>query len=374
MSNVENAIQELEALMKLLRDPDNGCSWVKAQTLLDITPYTLEEAYELVDAVERQNKDDILDEVADLMHQVLFYAEIAKENGWFSLADIFKHLTNKLKIRNPHVFLEPRKLSKEEVLNQWNAIKAKQRNDEAKPYFDFKIAHLPSLRAAIKLQEKAANIGFDWKKTEDIFEKIQEELCELKCDLDNQAPTEKINEELGDVLSAVINLIRRCQADPEHILRAANTKFQSRLLAMELKAKEGNQDIKVLSLKELENLWRKVKMLEQRFDAEQSLKLVGNSKEMLKELLTILIADLEAEYPLIESAIDIKNFEQVRNKLHKLNGGLSYCSLPKLHHLSKHVEKLLREKRYDDAAPYFKPLLIEIKEAQKVIDNYLKEQ
>lgn len=245
-------ISRLLEIMATLRDPQRGCEWDLAQTFATIVPHTIEEAYEVADAVGRGDTDEIKDELGDLLFQVVFQARIAEESGLFDMDDVARSISEKLVTRHPHIFgdAEPPKSMREE---RWEQIKAAERAQKgASSALDHVAIALPALLRAQKLQKRAARTGFDWPDTEGPLAKINEEIKELA-----EAPSDAArNEEAGDLLFAVVNLVRAYGINAEEALRAANHKFEARFKAMERLAGE---EFAALSLDQQEELWQRVK-------------------------------------------------------------------------------------------------------------------
>lgn len=236
-----SAIEALVAIMAQLRDPENGCPWDKEQTFESIVPHTLEEAYEVADAIEQGDRHAMRDELGDLLLQVVYYAQLGAEEGAFDLESIAAGVSRKMIRRHPHVFGEAAVDSAEAQRESWEAIKtaerATQENAERIGALDGVPLALPALTRSAKLQSRAARVGFDWPAIAPVFAKIREELEELE-----QAVAEQSNvaEELGDLLLATANLARKLRVDPEQALRAGNKKFERRFRGLEeILAKEG---------------------------------------------------------------------------------------------------------------------------------------
>ncbi len=252
-------IQRVLEIMSTLRG-ENGCNWDKEQTHESLIPHLIEETYEVIDALYFSNKENLKEELGDLLFQIIFHCQIAKEEKKFTFEDVAKTLGDKLIFRHPHIFENQKNLSAEEVLKNWEQLKTKEK--EKKGIFQESILDgipktFPSLQRAEKLQSKAAKIGFDWSSPQEIVEKIYEELEELNEELGNpQQSKERIFEELGDVLFSVVNLARFLDISPELALRYANEKFESRFRKMENLAKEKNQNLQTLNLEEMEELWK----------------------------------------------------------------------------------------------------------------------
>lgn len=240
------ALDRLAKIMARLRDPVSGCEWDVAQTFETIAPYTIEEAYEVADAIERGDMDALKDELGDLALQVVFHARMAEEAGAFDLADVLAAIADKMERRHPHVFGE------DDHSPGWEAVKAAERaarDDDSSALAH--VAHaLPALLRAEKLQKRAARTGFDWPDASGARAKIHEELDEIAA-----APPEELEEEVGDLLFAVVNFARHLKIDPETALRKANAKFERRFRAMEAM----DAGFAGLSLDEKEALWQRAK-------------------------------------------------------------------------------------------------------------------
>ncbi len=248
-------IARLLQIMETLRHPENGCEWDRAQTFETIVPHTIEEAYEVADAVERGGIEEIRDELGDLLFQVVFQARIAEESGHFSFEDVARSMSDKLEARHPHIFGDeelPGGMREE----RWEALKATERAEKgAESALDGVALALPALLRAQKLQKRAARTGFDWPDTQGPRDKVLEEIAELE-----SAPTHEDRiEEAGDFLFAAVNLVRAYGIGAEEALRAANAKFERRFKAMEALAGE---KFAQLSLEEQEELWQQVKRAE----------------------------------------------------------------------------------------------------------------
>ncbi len=229
------SLDRLTAIMRRLRDPVSGCEWDRVQTFATIAPYTIEEAYEVADAIQRGDIDGLADELGDLQLQVVFHAQMATEAGQFTLADVLLRICDKLERRHPHIFGDASETP------GWETLKAPDQSALA----GVALA-LPALERANKLQKRAARTGFDWPDASGARAKVVEELAELDAETDQAAR----EEELGDLLFAVVNLARKLNIEPEAALRAANAKFERRFRAIETKP-----GFDALSLDEMEQLW-----------------------------------------------------------------------------------------------------------------------
>jgi ATP diphosphatase len=242
-----------------LRDPVNGCDWDRAQTFASIVPHTIEEAYEVADAIARQDMHAIRDELGDLLFQVVFYARMAEEAGAFAFNDVAQSMVDKLVARHPHIFgdVSDSGLPREE---RWEKIKAEERAaNGATSALDGVALALPGLLRAEKLQKRAARVGFDWPDTQGPAEKLHEEIAEF----DAATGADKV-EEAGDLLFSAVNLLRAHGISAEEAMRAANSKFERRFRAMEAAASTSGADFPALTLDQQEDLWQQVKASEPR--------------------------------------------------------------------------------------------------------------
>jgi ATP diphosphatase len=263
-------IDRLIAIMAALRTPGTGCPWDLEQTFRTIAPYTIEEAYEVADAIERGDLRDLKEELGDLLLQVVFHARMAEEDGAFAFGDVVEAITAKLIRRHPHVFGEARDLSPEEVKGLWDAIKAAEKAERARPgddaapgLLDGVARALPALTRAEKLTRKAATVGFDWPDTAQVVDKIHEELAEV-AEASAGGDPERIEDEVGDLLFAATNLARHLRVDPEAALRRANAKFERRFRAIERSLAEQGRSQTEASLDEMERLWSEAKEAERK--------------------------------------------------------------------------------------------------------------
>jgi ATP diphosphatase len=260
-----SAINHLLEIMRRLRDPLAGCPWDREQTYRSLVPHTLEEAYEVADAIEQDDLEHLPDELGDLLFQVVFYAQIAQEEGRFDFEDVAQGISDKLVRRHPHVFADVAIDSAEEQTQAWEEHKRQERdgkatNGQASALEGVSLA-LPALVRAAKLQRRAARVEFDWPDVEGVIAKVREELAELESELQADAAPERLAEELGDLLFSCVNLARHLKVDPEVVLRTANLKFEQRFRHMEavLQASGG---IEQASLQEMDAAWEAVKLQE----------------------------------------------------------------------------------------------------------------
>lgn len=239
-------IERIVAIMARLRDPQHGCEWDVRQSWATIAPYTIEEAYEVADAIARNDAADLQDELGDLLLQVVFHSRIAEEAGAFTLADVVASISDKMERRHPHIF------GAAEHSPGWEELKAAERTDKGDTSALAGVASgLPALMRAVKLQKRAARVGFDWPDDEGSRAKVMEEIEEV-----TDAPADQVEEEVGDLLFAVVNWARHLGIDPETALRLGNAKFERRFRAMEQIA---GPEFPNLTLDEQEALWQRMK-------------------------------------------------------------------------------------------------------------------
>jgi nucleoside triphosphate diphosphatase len=268
-------IARLLEIMAALRTPRTGCPWDLEQDFASIAPYTLEEAYEVVDAIERGDLADLRDELGDLLLQVVFHARMAEEQGSFAFGDVVEAITRKLIRRHPHVFGNTEDLSPEAVKSLWDSIKAEEKAErraaresigqgsephEARFLGGIPTA-LPALTRAQKLTAKAAKVGFDWPEAAQVIDKIHEELEEVK-EASSSGRKDRIEDEIGDLLFSVTNLARHFGIDPERALRRTNAKFERRFSSIEAALERQDRTLDEASLEEMEKLWVAAKIAE----------------------------------------------------------------------------------------------------------------
>ena len=258
-------LQRLREIMRRLRDPHNGCPWDRVQTFASLVPHTLEEAYEVASSVEQNHLGELRDELGDLLFQVVFYSQIAQEQGLFDLDDVAAAICDKLERRHPHVFGNAQVADADAQTVAWEQLKADERHgrDPDAGILDGIAAALPALTRAAKLQQRAARVGFDWPSVDGVLAKVDEELAEVCAELDAEVPvSERLEHELGDLLLAVTNLARHLKVDPEAALRRANRRFETRFRHMEQALAAHGGDLSQLSPAELDALWREAKAAE----------------------------------------------------------------------------------------------------------------
>jgi nucleoside triphosphate diphosphatase len=256
-------IARLIEIMAALRTPGSGCPWDIEQNFSTVVPYTLEEAYEVADAIARGNLGDLKGELGDLLLQVVFHARMAQEQGAFDFGDVVEAITSKLVRRHPHVFADAQGRTAEAVKGLWERIKAEEKAERGEQPAEGALAGvpvaLPALTRALKLQAKAGHVGFDWNDPRAVLAKIREEADEIEAELDHR---ENAAAEVGDLLFAVVNLARHLGADPEGVLRATNLKFERRFAAIEKALAARGKSPKEATLAEMDALWDAAKAAE----------------------------------------------------------------------------------------------------------------
>lgn len=263
-SAAAEAMDRLIDIMARLRDPETGCAWDVAQDFSTIAPYTIEEAYEVADAIQRDDMAELKEELGDLLFQVVFHSQMAKEAGTFQIADVIEAINSKMVRRHPHVFGAADTRTADQQVAAWEVIKAEERaakgqHGAEESALDGVALALPALLRAEKLQKRAARVGFDWTDPAPIFDKLQEETDEVRDAISSGDP-DRIEDELGDLLFVAANLSRRLSVDPEQALRRANAKFERRFRAMEILARSENRDFAALDINAQETLWQRVKL------------------------------------------------------------------------------------------------------------------
>ncbi len=260
------AVQRLLSIMARLRDPEGGCPWDRRQTCATIVPYTLEEAYEVADAIQRGDMRELRDELGDLLFQIVFYSQIAREEGQFDFQDVAQGICDKMVRRHPHVFADAEVTDEAQLRQAWEQNKAEERaagrQAAEASQMDGVARALPALIRAEKLQKRAARVGFDWPDAQGAFDKVREELDEVEAEVAAIDP-DRLQDELGDLLFAMVNVIRLLGMDAEQTLSRANEKFERRFRAMETQLRNaGRQDLRELSLEALDVAWEQVKEAE----------------------------------------------------------------------------------------------------------------
>ena len=267
-------IRRLIEIMAALRTPVSGCPWDLEQSFATIAPYTLEEAYEVADAIERGDPEDLREELGDLLLQVVFHARMAEEAGLFDFGGVVEAITQKLIRRHPHVFADARGLDPEAVKALWSRIKAEEKHERAEARTKAGLAPegpksalagvpvaLPALTRALKLQERAGKVGFDWNDPRAVIAKLREEIEEVEAEIEGGSP-EALAGEVGDLLFAAVNLARHLDVDPDAALRGANAKFERRFGHIERRLAENGRRPETTSLDAMEALWIEAKALE----------------------------------------------------------------------------------------------------------------
>lgn len=262
-------MKELEQLLQImsdLRNPAGGCPWDMKQSFKSIAAYTVEEAYEVADAIERNDMDDLKNELGDLLFQVVFHAQMASEDKTFNFTDVVNEINNKLIRRHPHVFADKDIKDEAELYSEWEKHKKTERAQKVSSeenlqssYLDGIATTLPALRWTDKIQKRAANHGFDWQSITPVFDKLQEEIGELKAEIDIEDNQERITDEMGDILFASVNLARHLGVNPEQALRDSNRKFISRFEVVEQLLREDGKQMEDCDVAVLEEYWQKAK-------------------------------------------------------------------------------------------------------------------
>jgi ATP diphosphatase len=264
MSVESDQIDRLIEIMAALRNPESGCPWDIEQTFKTISAYTIEEAYEVADAIERMDMHDLKDELGDLLFQVVFHARMAQEKDEFSFQDVVAAISDKLVRRHPHVFGDEVAGSHEELHRAWEQQKKAERrakNHEHKSLLDGIASTMPALRWSSKLQKRASHHGFDWDDVAPVLDKLHEEIDELKAEIELEDNQERIADELGDILFACVNLARHVDVNPEQALRDSNMKFISRFQVMEQLLSDDGRVMDDCSVEVLEEYWQEAKNL-----------------------------------------------------------------------------------------------------------------
>ena len=256
------AIDRLRAVMARLRNPSGGCEWDLKQTFATIAPYTVEEAYEVADAIERGDLGDLKDELGDLLFQVVFHSRMAEEQGQFDFDDVAEAIVAKMLRRHPHIFAEPQARTAEQQTVAWEALKAQERAGKARGgVLDDIPSGLPALTRAVKLTKRAAQVGFDWATPAEVIAKLHEELAELEVEI-AAGDRAKARAELGDLLFVVANLARKLEVEPEDALRATNAKFIRRFGYIEAELARDGRTPDQSDLAEMDRLWDAAKAVE----------------------------------------------------------------------------------------------------------------
>lgn len=258
------AIDRLLGIMKTLRDPQKGCPWDREQTYTTIAPYTLEETYEVLDAIGRKDFDDLRGELGDLLFQVVFYARIAEEEGRFNFDDICDAISDKMERRHPHIFGDVKVGSSQQVLTEWERIKAGERADKAqRSALDNIPRTFPALMRSHKIQKRCSNVGFDWQTLGPVLDKVYEEIDEVMYEVQQPVVDQrKLEEEIGDLLFATVNFSRHLGSKAEVALQKANDKFERRFRQVEEMMSRQGMQMQDASLEQMEAAWQQVKAKE----------------------------------------------------------------------------------------------------------------
>lgn len=277
----KSAIESLQEIMAMLRDKVHGCPWDLDQTLVSLIPHTIEEVYEVADAIEKNDIDNIVDELGDLLFQVIFYAQIGNEEKIFNFEDVANAIVRKLLRRHPHVFPtgdaksfgRGKKISSDEVVTNWESIKLEEKKEKleesnsesARSVFDNLPGALPALQKSVKLQNLAGKVGFDWPDTSDVLVKLKEEIVELE-EAIGKSNKQEIESEFGDVLFTAVNMARHLNVDPELALRGANGRFKNRVVWIENELGKNGEFVSDKNIDDLNQLWNEAKRHEIELD------------------------------------------------------------------------------------------------------------
>ena len=277
----KSAIERLQEIMAMLRDKVHGCPWDLDQTLVSLIPHTIEEVYEVADAIEKNDIDNIVDELGDLLFQVIFYAQIGNEEKIFNFEDVANAIVRKLLRRHPHVFPtgdaksfgRGKKISSDEVVTNWESIKFEEKREKleesnsesARSVFDNLPRALPALQKSVKLQKLAGKVGFDWPDTSDVLVKLKEEVVELE-EAIGKSNKQEIESEFGDVLFTAVNMARHLNVDPELALRGANGRFKNRVVWIENELGKNGEFVSGKNIDDLNQLWNEAKRHEIELD------------------------------------------------------------------------------------------------------------
>lgn len=258
MHSMEEKLKAFERLLDVMDELREKCPWDREQNLESLRNLTIEETYELADAIIEQDLDEIKKELGDLMLHIVFYSKIGSEKGAFDVADVLNGICDKLVFRHPHVFGDRKVSGAGEVLENWEELKMKEGN---RSVLSGVPVSLPAMIKAHRIQDKVRAVGFDWDRREQVWDKVSEEIQEVKHELKNGQEQEKMEEEIGDLLFSVINAARLYNVEPETALERTNRKFIHRFKYLESKAKEMNRSLKDMSLEEMEAIWQEAKSI-----------------------------------------------------------------------------------------------------------------
>jgi len=261
MKKYQQELDRLVGIMARLRDPHSGCPWDVEQTFASIAPYTIEEAYEVADAIATGDRHAMRDELGDLLLQVVFHARIAEEEGSFDLADVARSISDKMVARHPHVFADADRPTADAQAGLWEDVKARERAAKGETRLLDGIARgLPPLLRALKLQKRAARVGFDWPDLAQVLDKLQEEAAELTAELNKTTPDkDRIKDEVGDLLFVAVNVARKAGVDPETALQHGNSKFEQRLNTVEDIVVSKHKTFQNVDLDQMESYWQHAK-------------------------------------------------------------------------------------------------------------------
>ena len=258
MHSTEEKLKAFKRLLDVMDELREKCPWDREQTLESLRNLTIEETYELADAIIDQDLDEIRKELGDLMLHIVFYSKIGSEKGAFDMADVLNGVCDKLVFRHPHVFGEWKVKDAGEVIENWEELKMKEGNRSVLAGVP---VSLPAMIKAHRIQDKVRAIGFDWEQRDQVWDKVSEEIQEVKHELNNGQEHEKMEDEIGDLLFSVINAARLYKVEPETALERTNKKFIQRFSYLETKAKEMNRSLKEMSLEEMELIWQEAKSI-----------------------------------------------------------------------------------------------------------------
>ncbi len=256
---MDQRLEAFERLLKIMDELRAGCPWDREQTLESLRHLTIEETYELSDAIMNHDLNEVKKELGDLMLHLVFYAKIGQEQGAFDIKDVLDGIAEKLIIRHPHIYGEVKVNGADEVKKNWERIKLKEGK---KSVLEGVPQSLPALLKAYRMQEKAGGVGFEWKHKDQVWDKVLEELQELKAEADSQAPLHRLEDEFGDLLFALINYARYVGVNPEDALEHTNRKFKSRFTHIEKVAEQQGKKLHEMSLEEMDSLWNQAKTME----------------------------------------------------------------------------------------------------------------
>jgi MazG family protein len=257
---MKRSFEELVQLMTRLRGPD-GCPWDRKQTLPSLKPFVIEESYEVVDAIDRDDRRGLCEELGDFLLQAVFIAEVTREEGSFDIYDAVTAIHEKLVRRHPHVFGDVEAHDAEQVLVNWEKLKNEERKAENKSVLAGVPQSLPALLKAARLTEKAARVGFDWRRTDDVFDKLSEEIAEVR-EAIAAGDEAQVHDELGDLLFTIANIARKLNVNAEEALQSTNRKFSRRFESMEASVRERGQNLDQLTLEQMDHLWDEAKAAE----------------------------------------------------------------------------------------------------------------